>query len=201
MKKTKPAVNPSKSSTPTSKKEKTQTHTKSTSIKTKKSQDKDDDEEVIVPKLAVDEEALRIQALQEKDERESKQKEFKDLGLKPELADAALKMGYKLPTKIQRESIPLALAGRDLIALAQTGSGKTAAFVLPVLDHLLEAPQPYFAVIMSPTRYEWFFISNILIFLWILALEKPHNLSFRFLLDKNWKYRVKNDIRNSSKCD
>ncbi len=43
--------------------------------------------------------------------------------------------------------------GRDIIGLAQTGSGKTAAFALPVLTSLLEDPQPYYACVMSPTRY------------------------------------------------
>jgi ATP-dependent RNA helicase DDX47/RRP3 len=61
-------------------------------------------------------------------------------------------MGYKKPTKIQLEAIPWALKGRDIIGLAQTGSGKTAAFALPILHNLFQNPQPFFACIMSPTR-------------------------------------------------
>jgi len=45
------------------------------------------------------------------------------------------------------------LSGRDLIGLAQTGSGKTAAFAIPILQALLEKPQPLFACVLSPTRY------------------------------------------------
>lgn len=77
---------------------------------------------------------------------------FESLGLIPELCEACHKMGFKKPTKIQRESIPVALTGIDVIGLAQTGSGKTAAFALPVLQALMKNPQPYFACVMSPTR-------------------------------------------------
>jgi ATP-dependent RNA helicase DDX47/RRP3 len=61
-------------------------------------------------------------------------------------------LGYKAPTPIQAESIPLALQGRDLIGLAETGSGKTAAFALPILQALLDKPQPLFGLVMAPTR-------------------------------------------------
>ena len=61
-------------------------------------------------------------------------------------------MNFKAPTAIQCEAIPWALAGRDVIGLAETGSGKTAAFGLPVLNRLLDAPQPLFGLIISPTR-------------------------------------------------
>lgn len=47
-------------------------------------------------------------------------------------------------------------AGKDLIGLAQTGSGKTGAFALPILQALLDSPQPFFACILSPTRLECF---------------------------------------------
>ena len=61
---------------------------------------------------------------------------FADLGLTPELLRAVADQGYTDPTPVQRESIPLVLAGRDLLAGAQTGTGKTAAFVLPILQRL-----------------------------------------------------------------
>ena len=61
-------------------------------------------------------------------------KTFKELGLIESLCEACDKMGYKAPTPIQSESIPLALQGRDIIGLAETGSGKTASFVLPMLQ-------------------------------------------------------------------
>ena len=59
---------------------------------------------------------------------------FQELGIIDSLCDACTALGYKTPTPIQKEAIPLALQGRDLIGLAQTGSGKTAAFALPVLQ-------------------------------------------------------------------
>ena len=59
---------------------------------------------------------------------------FQELGIIESLCDACTALGYKTPTPIQKEAIPLALQGRDLIGLAQTGSGKTAAFALPVLQ-------------------------------------------------------------------
>lgn len=61
-------------------------------------------------------------------------------------------MGFKKPSDIQAEAIPHALEGRDIIGLAQTGSGKTAAFSLPILQTLWENPQPFFALVLAPTR-------------------------------------------------
>lgn len=59
---------------------------------------------------------------------------FQDLGVIESLCDACTKLGYQTPTPIQKESIPLALQGRDIIGLAETGSGKTAAYALPILQ-------------------------------------------------------------------
>ena len=80
---------------------------------------------------------------------------FAALGLKPELAAAVAALGYEEPTPIQRESIPVLLAGRDLLGQAATGTGKTAAFALPLL-HLttgmeLERNKPR-ALVLVPTR-------------------------------------------------
>lgn len=77
---------------------------------------------------------------------------FKDLGIVDSLCDACTALGYKKPTPIQAQSIPLALEGRDIIGLAETGSGKTAAFALPILQALLEKPQSFFGLILAPTR-------------------------------------------------
>ena len=63
---------------------------------------------------------------------------FELLGLKPELLRAVAEKGYSTPSPIQSQAIPAVLSGRDLIAGAQTGTGKTAAFVLPMLQRLTD---------------------------------------------------------------
>ncbi|KAJ2868309.1 ribosomal RNA processing protein [Coemansia erecta] len=77
---------------------------------------------------------------------------FADIGVMKQLCEACDKLGFKAPTEIQAKSIPWALQGRDVIGLAQTGSGKTAAFALPILQALWETPTPLFACVMAPTR-------------------------------------------------
>ena len=77
---------------------------------------------------------------------------FAGLGVCEEICEAVAKMGYKHPSKIQAESLPYTLKDRDIIGLAETGSGKTAAFAIPVIQKLLDDPQPFFAMVMSPTR-------------------------------------------------
>jgi ATP-dependent RNA helicase RhlE len=87
---------------------------------------------------------------------------FDALGLTPELVRAVADQGYEHPTPVQREAIPFVLAGRDLLAGAQTGTGKTAAFVLPVIQHLHatrrpfdpreKRRQPVRVLVLTPTR-------------------------------------------------
>jgi ATP-dependent RNA helicase RhlE len=81
---------------------------------------------------------------------------FDRLGLSPELLRVVAQQGYTEPTPVQTESIPLVLAGRDLLAGAQTGTGKTAAFVLPMLQRLHASrptgPRVIRALILAPTR-------------------------------------------------
>src|SRR5688572_29201733 len=78
---------------------------------------------------------------------------FSELGLKPELVTAVTEKGYTEPTPIQLAAIPAVLAGRDVLAGAQTGTGKTAGFVLPILQKLGErgARNPR-ALVLTPTR-------------------------------------------------
>jgi ATP-dependent RNA helicase RhlE len=77
---------------------------------------------------------------------------FGALGLSEEVMRAVSDAGYTIPTPIQREAIPLILRGRDVIGLAQTGTGKTAAFTLPLVDQLLGGPHRTRAVVLTPTR-------------------------------------------------
>ena len=77
---------------------------------------------------------------------------FSELGVGSDICAACERVGWKKPTPIQAASIPWALKKRDLIALAQTGSGKTGAFAIPILQSLLETKQRMFAVVLAPTR-------------------------------------------------
>src|SRR3989475_5102166 len=78
---------------------------------------------------------------------------FDQLGLDPALVKAVDAISYEAPTPIQREAIPAVLGGRDVIGIAQTGSGKTAAFLLPILQRLMKQPPGKTrALVLSPTR-------------------------------------------------
>mgnify|MGYP005838718297 FL=1 len=78
---------------------------------------------------------------------------FKEFQLHPKVSAGITACGFTTPTPIQKESIPPILAGRDILGLAQTGTGKTAAFVLPLLQHLLAGPRNKVrALIVAPTR-------------------------------------------------
>lgn len=77
---------------------------------------------------------------------------FSDLGLHPQLVQTVTKLGYANPTKIQAEIIPLMLSGQDVIGQSQTGTGKTAAFSLPVLQTLTPSVDYVQALILTPTR-------------------------------------------------
>jgi len=81
---------------------------------------------------------------------------FHSLGLTTDLASAAHALGLSQPTEVQAQAIPAVLRGADVFALAPTGSGKTAAFVLPLLQRLLaepaQAPRKLRALVLVPTR-------------------------------------------------
>jgi len=82
--------------------------------------------------------------------------QFSEFDLDNKLLDAINKMGYETPTSIQQQAIPEALQGRDILASAPTGTGKTAAFLIPAIQYLLDFPRrdPGFArvLVMTPTR-------------------------------------------------
>jgi ATP-dependent RNA helicase RhlE len=77
---------------------------------------------------------------------------FSVLGLSAEVLEAVRDAGYKDPTPIQQQAIPLILKGRDVMGLAQTGTGKTAAFTLPIIERLTGGPRRTRVLILTPTR-------------------------------------------------
>jgi ATP-dependent RNA helicase DeaD len=77
---------------------------------------------------------------------------FNDLGLAPEIQQALDELGYQEPSPIQERAIPELLAGHDVIGQAQTGTGKTAAFGLPLLQYIDPADDEVQAIVMTPTR-------------------------------------------------
>ena len=86
---------------------------------------------------------------------------FSALGINTVLAEAIASLGWSAPTEIQAGTIPHALEGRDVIGLAETGSGKTGAFAIPILNALLQNPQRLFAVVLAPTRELAFQINEV----------------------------------------
>ncbi|KAJ7462228.1 P-loop containing nucleoside triphosphate hydrolase protein [Mycena galericulata] len=85
---------------------------------------------------------------------------FKSLGLIDPLLEALEQVNFTTPTDIQIEALPHALEGRDIIGVASTGSGKTAAFALPILQKLWDDPKGLFACVLAPTRELAFQISQ-----------------------------------------
>ena len=83
---------------------------------------------------------------------------FASMQLMPQLLRAVEQSGYTTPTPIQQATIPLVLSGKDVLGCAQTGTGKTAAFALPILQRLAKRPvrpgepRPIRALILTPTR-------------------------------------------------
>lgn len=78
---------------------------------------------------------------------------FEQLELNKWLIDQCKLLGYKKPTPIQYHCIPRILKGQDVIGCAKTGSGKTAAFALPIIQKLSEDPFGIYALVLTPTRF------------------------------------------------
>lgn len=97
-------------------------------------------------------ETPRTEEVEQDDSTEKTLESFSDLNIVPELLQACKNLNFTKPTPIQAKAIPPALEGKDIIGLAQTGSGKTAAFALPILNRLWHDQSPYYACILSPTR-------------------------------------------------
>ena len=87
--------------------------------------------------------------------------EFSKLGVVKSICNALNELEWKEPTEIQSKAIVECLKDRDIIGLAETGSGKTGAFVIPIIQALLQDPKPYFSVILAPTRELAFQINDV----------------------------------------
>ena len=79
---------------------------------------------------------------------------FQSMGLTPAVYRSVMRKGYRIPTPIQRRAIPAIMSGRDVVAMARTGSGKTAAFLIPMLEKLgsHSATVGVRGIVLSPTR-------------------------------------------------
>lgn len=101
----------------------------------------------------MDEENMEeVNIVMDKDNYDEKDVTFASLGVLPELCKAIEELKWIKPSKIQQEAIPVAVKGRDIIGLAETGSGKTGAFAIPIIQSLLERPSRLFALVLTPTR-------------------------------------------------
>ena len=78
--------------------------------------------------------------------------EFKDFAFSPDVQHNIIEKGYKVPSAIQDQAIPLILEGKDVIGLANTGTGKTAAFILPIIEKIRGGQDFNSVLIMAPTR-------------------------------------------------
>src|SRR6202035_571789 len=83
---------------------------------------------------------------------DSSKKSFEDLGLSRLTLNALSDVGYESPSPIQEQAVPPLLEGRDVIGQAQTGTGKTAAFGLPIMEHGDPSEQTVQALVLTPTR-------------------------------------------------
>src|SRR5690625_1115234 len=78
--------------------------------------------------------------------------EFSELGISPAILKAIAEMGFEAPTRIQASTIPSILSGRDVAGQAQTGTGKTAAFAIPLLERITTSSKSVQALVLCPTR-------------------------------------------------
>ena len=133
---------------------------KMVSIKRKRKNLDDDDAEVVEQNNEQDQQSNENDTENDNDDDEEEEDEiitkstFESLGVCEALNNAIQSLKWTYATRIQKETLPSALQGRDIIGLAETGSGKTGAFTIPILQSLLENPQrgAVYAVILAPTR-------------------------------------------------
>lgn len=113
----------------------------------------DDSVEDVVDAGTVDEKMIENKVSEEVVVEEAIIETFEGLGIHEDLCRVLKQRGWTTPTPIQMKAIPAALSGRDIIGLAVTGSGKTGAFALPILQSMISAkPQAFHAIAIAPTR-------------------------------------------------
>src|SRR3990172_320685 len=95
---------------------------------------------------------FKFKGQKEKKELEKKELTFEDFGLSAEVRKAVSSMGFEEPTPIQKKTIPVLMAGKDVIGQAQTGTGKTAAFGIPIIEKIDKGVNTVQAIILAPTR-------------------------------------------------
>ena len=105
---------------------------------------------LVAPLAAVSSHVFSLSSVMESSDQESVS--FADLGVLPELCEAISGLKWERPSKIQQEAIPVAIRGGDIIGLAETGSGKTGAFAIPIIQAILVKPSRIFALVLTPTR-------------------------------------------------
>ena len=93
-------------------------------------------------------------------ESNTEEKSFRDFGVCDALCQTIDSLGWKKPSAIQAECLKYAFEERDIIGLAETGSGKTGAFAIPMIQRLIDSPQRLFGLILTPTRELAFQISE-----------------------------------------
>ena len=92
--------------------------------------------------------------MEEEPKKKSKSGGFQSFGLSLDVLKAINRMGYKVPTPVQRKTLPVVLAGMDVVCMARTGSGKTCVFLVPMIEKLKshDPKSGVRAIILSPTR-------------------------------------------------
>ena len=93
-------------------------------------------------------------------QKNTEEKSFRDFGVCDALCQTIESLGWKKPSAIQMECLKYAFEERDIIGLAETGSGKTGAFAIPIIQRLIDNPQRLFALVLTPTRELAFQISE-----------------------------------------
>ncbi len=78
--------------------------------------------------------------------------DFNDLGIAPRLLEILTRNKFSIPTPIQRQSIPFAIEGKDIMGIAQTGTGKTLAFGIPMLQRIAQSQGKHMGLVVLPTR-------------------------------------------------